>query len=172
MPESSLTQTKLLILYMLDRVDFPLTQAQISDLLLTREYTNYVELSQALSELSEAGMVHSQIMQHNRTHISLTADGLNTLHYFENRIAEDTKLDIKDYLSKNKFALKDAVSILSDYYQDPGGAYQARLLVKDSGAPLIELTLSVPDEEMAAHVCNMWQKENQDIYQYVVNKLF
>ncbi len=171
MPESQLTQTKLIILYMLDRVDFPLTMAQITDVLLSREYTNYHELMQALSELSEAGMVHSQTM-HNRTHINLTPDGIDTLHYFENRIAEETKVDIKEYLSENKFALKDDVSILSDYYQDSAGTYQARLIAKDSGAPVIEITLSVPDEEIAAHVCDMWQKENQDIYQYVIGKLF
>ena len=171
MPESQLTQTKLLILYMLDRVDFPLTQAQISDLLLTHDYTDYPELRQALTELTDAGMVHAQSM-HNRTHISLTEDGLDTLHYFESRIPEEAKLDIKRYLTDNKFALKDAVSILSDYYRDQDGSYQARLIAKDNGTPLIELTLSVPDEEMAAHVCDVWQKKNQDIYQYVVNTLF
>ncbi|MBQ9438721.1 MAG: DUF4364 family protein [Lachnospiraceae bacterium] len=171
MPDSQLTQTKLLILYMLDRVDFPLTQAQISDLLLTREYTNYIELSQALAELADAGMVHSQTM-HNRTHLSLTKDGLDTLHYFENRISYEMKEGIKEYLSENKISLRDEVSILSEYYRGPKNSYQARLIAKDSGSPLIEITLSVPDEEIAAHVCDSWQKQSQDIYQYVVNKLF
>ncbi len=171
MPDSQLTLTKLIILYMLDRVDFPLTQAQISELLLTNKYTDYMELCQALSELIEAAMVHSQTL-HNRTHISLTDDGLETLHYFENRIPESVKVSIKDYLSKNKFALKDEVSILSDYYRDPNSSsYQARLIAKDNGLPIIELTLSVPDEQMAAHVCDVWQKKNQDIYQYVVTTL-
>lgn len=36
-----LTLYKLIVLYMLNRVSFPLTAAQISDFILTREYTNF-----------------------------------------------------------------------------------------------------------------------------------
>ena len=41
------TLYKLIILYMLDRVDFPLTNSQISSFLLDRGYTNYFTLQQA-----------------------------------------------------------------------------------------------------------------------------
>ena len=46
------TLYKLIVLTMLDRVDFPLTNAQISDFILTKEYTNYFTLQQVLSELA------------------------------------------------------------------------------------------------------------------------
>ena len=50
------TLYKLIILYMLDRVDFPLTNSQISSFLLDRGYTNYFTLQQAFSELEEANL--------------------------------------------------------------------------------------------------------------------
>ena len=42
---------KLIILYMLDKVDFPLTNSQISEFILNEGYTTYFKLQQALSEL-------------------------------------------------------------------------------------------------------------------------
>ena len=38
--EEPLTLYKLIILYMLNRVDFPLTNAQVGNFILEKEYTN------------------------------------------------------------------------------------------------------------------------------------
>ena len=51
--ESSFTLYKLIILYMLQNVNFPLSNTQISDFILEKEYTNYFHLQEALSELQE-----------------------------------------------------------------------------------------------------------------------
>ncbi|MDD3368518.1 MAG: DUF4364 family protein [Lachnospiraceae bacterium] len=171
MPESSLTLYKLIVLYMLDRVDFPLTKTQICDFILDRGYTNFITLQQAISELIDAGMIHAQTMR-NRTHISLTKDGQDALHYFENRISDAIKQDIKTFLTENKLKLRNEVSILADYYKSTSGEYEAKLIAKDKDVTLVDLTLSVPIEETAATICDNWQKKNQDIYQYLISQLF
>ena len=50
-----ITLYKLMILYMLDHVNFPLTNSQLTDFFLDHEYTTYFTLQQALNELLEAG---------------------------------------------------------------------------------------------------------------------
>lgn len=55
MKNEGLIQYKLMILYMLDRVDFPLTGSQISQFLLDK-YTNYFNLQIALNE--QIGRAH------------------------------------------------------------------------------------------------------------------
>ena len=49
------TLYKLIILYMLDKVDFPLTNSQISEFVLDKGYTDYFKLQQALSDSSFPG---------------------------------------------------------------------------------------------------------------------
>ena len=44
MSQEPLTLYKLIILYMLDRVNFPLTSAQVSEFILEKEYTNFLTL--------------------------------------------------------------------------------------------------------------------------------
>ena len=147
---------------MLDRVTFPLTNAQISDFVLEKEYTNFLTLQQVISELTEAGMISSQSIR-NRTHLAITKEGRETLHYFENRVSDAIKADIKTYFRENEFTLRNEVSVLGDYYKSTSGEYEAHLVAKDRGINLIDLTLSVPVEEVAAAICDNWQKKNQDI---------
>ena len=171
MLQDTLTLYKLIVLYMLDRVTFPLTTAQISDFVLERVYTNFLTLQQVINELSDAGMISSQSIR-NRTHLSITKEGQETLHYFENRISDAIKSDIKSYFRENEFALRNEVSVLGDYYKSTSGEYEAHLVAKDRGINLVDITLSVPVEEVAAAICENWQNKNQEIYQFLIQELF
>lgn len=171
MLQDPLTLYKLIVLYMLNRVTFPLTTAQISDFILEKEYTNFLTLQQVINELTDAGMVTSQSIR-NRTHLAITDEGRETLTFFQNRINDAIKEDINAYFRENEFALRNEVSVLGDYYKSTSGEYEAHLVAKDRGINLVELTLSVPSEEIAASICDNWQKKNEDIYKYLIQQLF
>jgi hypothetical protein len=156
---------------MLNRVDFPLTKAQIGDFILDREYTNFLTLQQVIGELIDAGLVTAQSIR-NRTHLLLTKDGKETLEFFNNDISSSIKSEIDDYLGDRELALRNEVSILSDYYKSTSGEYEAHLVAKEKGINLIDLTISVPLEETAISICENWQKKNQEIYQYLIGQLF
>lgn len=156
---------------MLNRVTFPLTTAQISDFILERDYTNFLTLQQIISELTDAGMVSSQSIR-NRTHLAITEEGKETLSFFENRVSDAIKADIHAYFKENEFILRNEVSILGDYYKSTSGEYEAHLIAKERDINLIDITLSVPTEDVAASICDNWQKKNQEIYQYLVQELF
>ena len=166
-----LTLYKLIVLYMLSRVDFPLTKAQIGDFILEREYTNFLTLQQAIGELIDAGLITAQSIR-NRTHLVLTKDGSETLTFFGNQISSTIKGEIDEFFKQNEIALRNEVSILADYYKSTTGEFESHLIAKDKGINLIDITISVPDEETAASICDNWQKKNQDIYQYIVGQLF
>ena len=171
MLQDPLTLYKLIVLYMLNRVSFPITPAQISEFILEKEYTNYLTLQQVIGELSEANMIHSQTTN-NRTLLTITEEGRETLNYFENRISDTIKEEILTYFRDNEFDLLDEVSVQSNYYKSTTGDYEAHLIAKERGANLIELKLSVPDKETATTICDNWQDKNQDIYQYIIKQLF
>lgn len=160
MLQDTLTLYKLIVLYMLNRVNFPMTTAQVSDFILEREYTNFLTLQQVISELNEAGMISSETIR-NRTHLSVTKEGRETLHFFQNRISDAIKQEINTYFRENEFALRNEVSVLGDYYKSTSGEYEAHLVAKDRGIRLVDITLSVPDESTAASICDNWQKRTR-----------
>ena len=166
-----LTLYKLIVLYMLTRVDFPLTKAQVGDFILGKEYTNFLTLQQAIGELIDAGLVTAQSIR-NRTHLTITGEGRETLRFFQNQINDSIKSDIDDFFRENEIELRNEVSILADYYKSTSGEYEAHLTAKDKNVDLVNITISVPSEETAAAICDNWQKKNQDIYQYLISQLF
>ena len=73
---------KLIILYMLDKVDFPLTNSQISEFILDEGYTTYFKLQQAINELLESGFIREE-STHSRTFYHLTEEGEQTIQFSE-----------------------------------------------------------------------------------------
>ena len=73
------TLYKLIILYMLQKVDFPLTNSQISEFILDRGYTTYFTLQSVLSELAESDMIRQEIIL-NSSYYSLTESGEEALY--------------------------------------------------------------------------------------------
>lgn len=171
MLQDPLTLYKLIVLYMLNRVTFPLTKAQVSDFILEREYTNFLTLQQAIGELTDAGMISPQVMG-NRTNLVITDEGIQTLHYFDKRIGDSIKQDIDTYFKENELALRNEVSVQGSYYKSTSGEFEARLTAKDRDITLVDITLSVPTEELAASICDKWQGKNEIIYQYLIQELF
>lgn len=171
MLQDPLTLYKLIVLYMLNRVSFPLTKSQITDFILDREYTNFMTLQQAIGELTDADLILPQTIG-NRTHLAITEDGARTLYYFDNRIGDSIRGEIDAYLQANEMTLRNEVSVQSHYYKSTSGEYEARLVAKDKDIALVDITLSVPSQEMAASICDKWQEKNESIYQYLVRELF
>lgn len=171
MTQDPLTLYKLIVLYMLNRVSFPLTQSQIGDFILEREYTNYLTLQQAIAELIDAELVTAEVIR-NRTQLTITDEGRETLAFFTGRINASIKEDINRYFTANELELRNEVSIQSDYRKSFSGEYEAHLRAKEKDVTVVEITLSVPDEDTASAICANWQTRNQEIYQYLVKKLF
>ena len=78
MTEPSLTLYKLMILYMLDRVDFPLSGSQLGEFVISRGYTGYFHFQQALNELEEDSFISGEPLR-NSTNYSLTETGKEAL---------------------------------------------------------------------------------------------
>ncbi|MBO5473394.1 MAG: DUF4364 family protein [Lachnospiraceae bacterium] len=171
MTRDPLTLYKLIILYMLDRVTFPLTKAQVSDFILEREYTNFLTLQQATAELIDAELVIAESSR-NRTYLKITEEGRETLSFFRNRINASIRHEIDSFLRDHELEMRNEVSILADYNKTSSGEYEARLAAKEKGVTVVEVTLSVPDEDTASAICANWHKNNQEIYQYLISRLF
>ena len=171
MSQEPLTLYKLIVLYMLDRVTFPMTKAQVGDFILEKEYTNFLTLQQAIGELIDADLISAKSIR-NRTHLAITDEGKATLSYFNNRISDSIKEEIDSFFAANEIEMRNEVSIQADYYKSTTGEYEAHLLATEKGIRIADITLSVPDADTASAICDNWQKKNQEIYQYLVSQLF
>lgn len=170
MAMDSATLYKLIILYMLNKVDFPLTNAQISGFFLENEYTNYFSVQESINDLCENGFVFQDTVR-NTSYYHLTADGRESLKFFENKIPNAIVDDVDLFLISNKYELRNEVGTVSDYYRISNGDYIVHCQVSENDSSLIELNLAVPTREDAAAMCANWKDASQEIYEYAITKL-
>jgi DNA-binding PadR family transcriptional regulator len=159
-----------MILYILSRVNFPLTNAQLTTFILEKEYTNYFNLQRAISELIDDAYITTKIIR-NSTLYRITDSGNETLLLFDNMISSGIKEDIEAYLIENKYELQAEVSTQAEYYQVKKGEYAAHLSVIERDAPIIDLTLLVTTQEEAKSLCNNWREKSSDVYAYLMSML-
>lgn len=115
MSEESLTLYKLMVLYMLDNLDFPLTTSQLSEFFVTHGYTSYFHMQQAVNELAESSFIRGELIR-NTTHYHLTQNGREALQMFDSKISDAIKNDILGYFKEHKYQLRKEVNITADYY--------------------------------------------------------
>lgn len=171
MNQEPTTLYKLIVLYILDRTDITLTTAQISEFILEKEYTNFLTLQTVISELTQTGLAESRTIL-NRTQLKITDEGRKTLSYFENRISDAIKHDIREYFKAHRIELRNESSIQGNFYKLVNGEYEAQLSAREKDTELVNIRICVPTEELAVSVCNNWQKKNREIYQYLAEQLF
>lgn len=165
-----MTLYKLMNLYMLHQVNFPLTNAQLSNFFLDREYTTYFTLQQALNELLDAGLVKKETMR-NSSRYEITKEGEETLEFFGKNISPAIVSDMDEYLKQNRFRMRNEVGLISDFYKSTNQDYIVHCEVREGKAVLVNLDISVPDKEQAEIMCNHWKDRSQEIYAYVMKSL-
>ena len=166
----SFTLYKLIVLYMLEKVDFPLTNGQISEFILDKGYTTYFKLQQTLSEMVDARFMREE-NTHNRTLYHLTEEGASTLQFFGNKISPAIKNDIDAFLKEHKYELKNEVSARADYFPNNFGEFSVQCRVVENEVNLIDLTLIVPSEKEAQAIVNNWRQKSEEIYALLMKNL-
>lgn len=164
------TLYKLIVLYMLEKVDFPLTNGQISEFILEKGYTNYFTLQQAISEMVSAGFIREE-STHNRTLYHLTEEGTETIQFFKSNISSAIRKDIDTFISEKAYELKNEVSVKADYYPNKTGDFSIRCQILEGDSSLIDLTITVPTETEAISVTNNWNQKHQEVYAQIMANL-
>ena len=165
-----LTLYKLIILYMLDKVNFPLTNSQISEFILDKGYTTYFHIQEAINQLIDSELLEMSTVR-NSSRYRITPKGEETIHYFQNEISPEIQEEIIEFFNSHAYELRNEVSVISDYYKTPEQEYTVRCQVREGASTLIELNLTVPEESNAKAICGSWSKKSQEIYAYLMKEL-
>jgi DNA-binding PadR family transcriptional regulator len=165
-----LTTYKLMVLALLEHAEAPLSGTQISDFFLEKEYTNYFTVQEALHELDESAFIKKE-STHNNTRYSITPAGAETLSFFSDKLSEGIHDDISEYLSTNQLSIRQTASLLADYYKAPGDTYAVRCQLKEKEQSRIDLTITVPNRELAEAICDNWHRQSEQVYEYLMDLL-
>ena len=168
--DNKLTLYKLIVLYLLNAVDFTMTTSQISEFVLAHGYTTFFKLQEALNELVSSNHLNTEIT-HNRTLYYLTKDGVLILNALKDQISPAIIKDIHIFLMEKQYDLKEEAGVKANYYPTEEEEFIVRCQIVDNGLSIIDLKLAVPTENEAKIIANNWMKSNQELYSQILSRL-
>ena len=164
------TLYKLIVLYMAQQSKEELTNSQISEFVLDREYTDYFHLQQVLSELVETGLLKKRTVS-NSSHDEITEEGSRTFYYFEKDLSAEIKKEIDEFLADRGVQVEKRIQTPADYFTTPQGGYAVRCQYIEKDTTILDLTLNAPNLEAARAICRNWPKKSPDIYTAIMGEL-
>ena len=165
-----LASHKLLILYILNKVNMDLTNSQITQVVLDTETINYFSLQHFLSELMESKFL-TNYRDSGRDYYSLTQKGLEILEYFLSIIPKDMTLKLDDYLDKNLQNILTDTEVKSSFVKKSNNEFIVNLRVIENQSNLIDLNLNVASEKQANLICDNWKNNASYMYAEIIDLL-
>lgn len=165
-----LTLCKLMILSMLSLSTEPLTNTVLTDFLLTRDYASYFTLQEALHELDEGQFIRQEA-SHNNVSYTITPAGLESLHFFEDRISTEIQNEICQFIQSKEIPIAKEATAIANYYLTPQKRYAIHCQLRNKGVTQLELTLLVSSKEQAETICSNWEKQTDNIYMLLMDQL-
>lgn len=164
------TLHKLMVLYMLKRVSFPMSTAQLWQYFRGKEYMTEDEFGTLMNGLRDANLIRNEELNNVLRH-ELTKEGDEALFYFTSDISDGLKKDMEDYISLNRFQARNETGIAAGYELSGDGGYYVHLKIREEKTVLFEMRLAVPDKEQAETLTAHLQDNAQAIYSFVMKKL-
>ena len=168
---AELAENKLLLLHILKELNRPISNTQLTEIVLENNLINYFTLQQYISELDTAEFVE-YIEKNNKILITITSKGENVLSIFNDRISPIKRDIIDNYISKTIDNIKKELTIHSDYTIEKNNSFVVDLKALEDETLLIDLKISVPTKKQATSLCNRWKENPSDIYTKIVQVLF
>ncbi|MBP9989177.1 MAG: DUF4364 family protein [Ruminococcus sp.] len=159
----SRNEIKILICYLLQRLDKPLTRDELNEIICGEEIANYFELNQAVEQLNENGNI--VINENNELHI--TEIGKQNLVQLEHDIP---------YVIREK-AFQSAVNLQTRIRREHEhsikiesleNGYNVTLSVLDSDDELMSIKLFVADYEQAQSVKEKFLSDPVKVYSEII----
>ncbi|MEG1581813.1 MAG: DUF4364 family protein [Clostridia bacterium] len=161
---TSTTVSKLVLLYVFDKMEMPLTENTIIDMCCSRNtWITYMNCKEVLSDLIEIGFIVKS-NKNGDEYYTLTTDGRSCLSYFFMKIPSSLRDEIALYIKNNRINLKRKQEYFRNYYKNADGSYTVVMRIVEPLGTKLELKLNVANRYNAKLIYNKWEEKAGQVY--------
>jgi predicted transcriptional regulator len=165
-----LAENKLILLYILSKINLPISNQQFTTYILENKFINYFSLQEYINEILDNKLIENIIFENKNCYV-ITDKGLEVLTFFTKHIPDIIKQQIDSSLSSIKSLIKNELSITSDYITESENTFQVQCKIKENNFSLIDLSISVGTKKDSINICSNWKKHTQEIYNEIISAL-
>lgn len=175
------TLNKLLLLFVFDRMEIPLTENSIIDICTSRnDWLKYMECKEALMQLVDVNFISKLTPIGAVTEIdtrderyTITPEGRNCIANFVTRIKPHIREEITEYAKQNRMVFKRSQEYVSEYFKNADGTHTVVFKIKEPlvAQPLFEIKLKTTTRNAAVLAGKKWNEKAPQIYEYIYENL-
>ena len=163
----SRSEIKLLICYIICKIDGGITKNQLTDILCKNSIANYFDISQALSDVIRTGNIRCELIEDGEEMLYPTDLGKVNTAQLENDLpytVKEAALNATvEMLTHQKRESENSIEIVPH-----GSGFDVTISVMDNDDRLLSVTLFVADDEQAQSVKEKYLRDPVKLYSTIV----
>ncbi|HHV60547.1 MAG TPA: DUF4364 family protein [Clostridiaceae bacterium] len=163
-------ENKIILLYTVEKANMPISNLQITKILMENRMMNYFVLQHFLTDLCENGHLQTE-KKDNQTFYSITDSGKKLLSYFLNIVPAGFKKTIDEAIYSFRRSKKYETAIKAEYTAKSENDFIVKLSICEGDFSLIELNIAVGSRDNAREICSRWKSNPQEIYSEIIETL-
>ena len=161
---------RLMILYMLDKVNYPLSNSQITGFFLSSGYTDYFHVQETLKDMVCDTLLTDE--SHTKsTYYEMTDAGRTAFNSLKNMLDGSIAGEIDAYLRENDFKMRSDSSVRADSFLRGNGDHRVVLRLSEGDGDIFRLELDLVSKEDADKACGIFRDRSQQIYMEILKLL-
>ena len=166
------TVAKLILLYVFDKMETPLTESTVLNMCTNQnDWLTYMVCKEVMAELVDIGFLHTVGNSANEPFYGITTDGRACLSYFFVKIPSSTREDISNFIKKNRLNFRRMQEYFRDYYKNSDGSYTVVLKIIEPNTTLLELKINAPNRAAATTIYKRWEEKASDVFAQIHDTL-
>lgn len=166
----TLAENKVLILYILDKLDKPINNDNLLKLVLSIQDMNYFYFQQFLLDLLENKYIIGYTKDDD-TMYKITDNGRNTLSLTNDLLPGILKLKIDNALKTGVEEVQNSSHAVSEFIPRSEDDFIVKCKLIENNITMFEIKLSANSREQAKLIAEKWENNNQEIYPIVMELL-
>ena len=167
---NSLAENKVLILYILNKINRGITDSDLLKIISSINNINYFYFRDLLIDLVESKLVGTYTKEEQNVY-EITPEGKNSLELTIDMLPGMIKLKADNIFKQELFEIADEESISAEYIPESENDYTVKCKIVENNKTIFEVKIFAGSNEQARNISDNWRKNAKEIYPKIMNLL-
>lgn len=168
--DDKIADNKLLILYILQKVNHSISYKELLELVISISDMNYFDFQQLLQDLLDDKFIIKYI-NNDEEMIELTNEGINALNLTIDMLPGIIKLKVDSSFKEQYSKIKDELSVYARYTPLSETNFTVTCKIIENNQTIFNIETFAASREQARDIVNNWNKNAEKIYPTILTIL-
>lgn len=163
-----LAENKVLILYILNKLNRDITNDNLLNLILSVREMNYFYFKQFIADL-EADNYVIEYEKNEELVYKITPKGRETLQLTDDLLPGIIKLKVDNIFKEKLRELENESSVVAEFIPNSETDFIVKCSIVEHNSTVFQVQISASSREQAKLICDNWKQNSSTIYSTIIN---